>query len=150
MTEALELPGIEFTAVCDAYRGRAERARAMTEESARIYDDYREILDSKDVDAVIIGSPDHWHRQMSLDALAAGKDVYIEKPMTYTIGEGNEIAAAVTKSSRIYQVGSQGRAPPPAQGEDRVLGRLGQVTLIRVTYNRNTAGASIIHSVDAS
>src|SRR3990172_6063269 len=69
MTEALELRGVEFTAVCAAYRGRAERARALTEDRARIEDDYRRILDASDVDAVLIGSPDHWHRQMSLDAL---------------------------------------------------------------------------------
>ena len=147
MKEALELPGVEFTAVCDAYRGRAERARALTEESARIYDDYREILDSKEVDAVIIGSPDHWHRQMSLDALAAGKDVYIEKPMTYNVDEGNEIAAAVKKSARIYQVGSQGMSSATERKARELVssGALGQVTLIRATYNRNTAGGAWIY-----
>jgi len=154
MKEALELPGVEFTAVCDAYRGRAERARAMTEERARIHDDYREILDSTDVDAVIIGSPDHWHRQMSLDALAAGKDVYIEKPMTYAIDEGNEIAAAVKKSSRIYQVGSQGMSSATERKARELVqsGVLGQVTLIRATYNRNTAGGAWIYPIppDAS
>ncbi|MGH9321513.1 MAG: Gfo/Idh/MocA family protein [Vicinamibacteria bacterium] len=154
MKDALELPGVEFTAVCDAYRGRAEQARTLTEERARIYGDYREILDARDVDAVFIGSPDHWHRQMSLDALAAGKDVYIEKPMTYGIDEGNEIISAVKKSSRIYQVGSQGMSSP-TEGKARELvqsGALGQVTLIRATYNRNTAGGAWIYPIppDAS
>ncbi|MGH9390917.1 MAG: Gfo/Idh/MocA family protein, partial [Vicinamibacteria bacterium] len=154
MKEALELPGVEFTAVCDAYRGRAERARALTKESARIYDDYRRILEANDVDAVIIGSPDHWHRRMSLDALAAGKDVYIEKPMTYEIAEGNEIAAAVKKSSRIYQVGSQGMSSATERKARELVssGALGQVTLIRATYNRNTAGGAWIYPIppDAS
>ena len=89
-------------------KGRAEHAKAITGGEARIHADYREILDANDVDAVFIGSPDHWHRQMSLDALSAGKDVYIEKPMTYTVDEGLEIIAATEKSDRIYQVGSQG------------------------------------------
>jgi predicted dehydrogenase len=154
MKEALELPGVEFVAVCDAYQGRAERARAMTKDSARIEDDYRRILDAKDVDAVIIGSPDHWHRQMSLDALAAGKDVYIEKPMTYKIDEGNEIAAAVKKSSRIYQVGSQGMSSATERKARDLVSSdaLGQVTLIRASYNRNTAGGAWIYPIppDAS
>ena len=96
------LPGVELVAVCDAYKGRAEHAKAITGGEARIHADYREILDANDVDAVFIGSPDHWHRQMSLDALSAGKDVYIEKPMTYTVDEGLEIIAATEKSDRIY------------------------------------------------
>jgi predicted dehydrogenase len=154
MKDAFELPGVEFTAVCDAYRGRAEQAKAMTEGKARIYADYREILDAKDVDAVIIGSPDHWHRQMSLDALAAGKDVYIEKPMTYTVDEGNEIVAVVKKTNRIYQVGSQGMSSATERkARDLVQsGALGQVTMIRASYNRNSAGGAWIYPIppDAS
>jgi predicted dehydrogenase len=154
MKEALELPGVEFTAVCDAYRGRAEQAKAITGGTARIYADYREILDAKDVDAVFIGSPDHWHRQMSLDALAAGKDVYIEKPMTYSIDEGNEIVAAVKKAGRIYQVGSQGMSSATEKKARELVqsGALGQVTLIRASYNRNTAGGAWIYPIppDAS
>jgi predicted dehydrogenase len=149
MKEALELPGVEFVAVCDAYRGRAERAKAMTDGRAAICADYREILDSRDVDCVFIGSPDHWHRQMSLDALAAGKDVYIEKPMTYTVEEGNEIVAAVKKSGRIYQVGSQGMSSATELKARELVqsGALGQVTLIRATYNRNTAGGAWIYPI---
>jgi predicted dehydrogenase len=154
MKQALELPGVEFTAVCDAYRGRGERARALTEGRARIENDYRRVLEATDVDAVFIGSPDHWHRQMSLDALAAGKDVYIEKPMTYRIDEGNEILAAVGKHSRIYQVGSQGMSSATERKAKELIssGLLGQVTLIRATYNRNTAGGAWIYPIppDAS
>jgi predicted dehydrogenase len=149
MKEALELPGVEFVAVCDAYQGRAERAKAMTDGRAAIFGDYREILDSRDVDCVFIGSPDHWHRQMSLDALAAGKDVYIEKPMTYTVDEGNEVVAAVKKSGRIYQVGSQGMSSATELKARELVqsGALGQVTLIRATYNRNTAGGAWIYPI---
>jgi predicted dehydrogenase len=154
MKEVLELPGVEFAAVCDAYQGRAIRAKAMTGGSAKICADYREILDAKDVDAVIIASPDHWHRQMSLDALSAGKDVYIEKPMTYSVDEGNEVVAAVKKAGRIYQVGSQGiSSATERKARDLVQsGALGQVTLIRATYNRNSAGGAWLYPIppDAS
>lgn len=149
MVEAMKIPGVEIAAVCDAYQGRAERARQLTEDKARIYDDYRRILEEKEVDAVLIGSPDHWHRQMSLDALSVGKDVYIEKPMTYAVSEGLEILDAVKKSSRIYQVGSQGMSSPTQQLARELIqsGKLGQVTLIRATYNRNTAGGAWIYPI---
>jgi predicted dehydrogenase len=154
MRAVSELPGVEFTAVCDAYRGRAERAKALTDGRARIESDYRAILDATDVDAVFIGSPDHWHLPMSVDALAAGKDVYIEKPMTYAVDEGLEIVEAAKGSDRIYQVGSQGMSSA-TQLKARELvrsGALGQVTLIRATYNRNTASGAWIYPIppDAS
>jgi len=149
MNALQNLPGTEVVAVCDAYKGRAERARAMTQDLAVIYDDYRKILDLKDVDAVIIGSPDHWHHRMSLDALAAKKDVYIEKPMTYTIDEGLEILAAVKKSDRIYQVGSQGMSSATQQMARELVegGKLGQITMVRASYNRNTAGGAWIYPI---
>ena len=154
MKTALELPGVDFVAVSDAYQGRAEHARALTGDKARIVSDYREILDASDVDAVLIGSPDHWHRQMSLDALAAGKDVYIEKPMTYAVDEGLEILDAVGKSDRIYQVGSQGMSSATQKkAKDLVSsGALGQVTMIRASYNRNTASGAWLYPIpkDAS
>ena len=149
-----ELPGVEIVAVCDAYKGRAERARALTEGKARIVDDYRKILDDKSVDAVFIGTPDHWHRQMSLDALSAGKDIYIEKPMTLTIDEGHEIISATKSSSRIYQVGSQGMSSATQEMARRMVseGKLGQVTMIRASYNRNTASGAWLYPIppDAS
>jgi predicted dehydrogenase len=154
MKASLDFPGVDFVALCDAYNGRALRAKALTEDRARIHTDYREILDADDVDAVFIGTPDHWHQRMSLDALAAGKDVYIEKPMTYTVDEGLEIIAAVNASDRIYQVGSQGISSATEQ-KAKVLvqsGALGQVTMIRASYNRNSAGGAWIYPIppDAS
>jgi len=154
MSEALKLPGVDLVAVNDAYIGRGERAKAMTGGKARIVKDYREILDATDIDAVFIGTPDHWHRQMSLDALSAGKDVYIEKPMTYAVDEGLEIIAAAAKSDRIYQVGSQGISSATQLKAKELVkrGALGQVTMIRASYNRNTAGGAWIYPIppDAS
>jgi predicted dehydrogenase len=154
MESSLGIPGVEFAAVCDAYQGRAEQAKAIGGDMTRIYADYREILDARDIDAVFIGSPDHWHRQMSLDALAAGKDVYIEKPMTYAVDEGLEMIAAAKRSDRIYQVGSQGMSSATQMKAKEMIqsGDLGQVTLIRASYNRNTAGGAWIYPIppDAS
>lgn len=154
MKASLNLPGVDFVAVCDAYQGRAERAKALTGGKARIHTDYREVLDASDVDAVVIGTPDHWHRRMSLDALAAGKDVYIEKPMTYSVDEGLEIIRTVDETDRIFQVGSQGISSATEQkARDLVQsGALGQVTMIRASYNRNTAGGAWIYPIppDAS
>ena len=84
------------------------------------------------MDAVIIGSPDHWHVPMVLDALKAGKDVYCEKPITHTIAEGDSLIAAVHNSSRIVQIGTQQRSWPHfAEARELVAqGKLGKVTLI--------------------
>jgi predicted dehydrogenase len=151
---AARLPGVEFVAVCDAYTGRAERARARTNGKATIVGDYRQILEDKQVDAVIIATPDHWHKTMAIDALQAGKHVYIEKPLTYAIEDGQPIIDAAGRSGRILQVGSQvissatvGKAREMIQS-----GRLGQITLLRATYNRNTAEGAWIYPIppDAS
>ena len=75
-------------ALCDAYTGRLDRARARTGGKATVFKDYRELLASPSVDAVFIATPDHWHKTMAVDALAAGKDIYLEKPMTFTIADG--------------------------------------------------------------
>ncbi len=151
---AQSIPNVEIIAVCDAYRGRAERSKALTDGKAGIYDDYRRILDQAGVDAVIIGSPDHWHRQMCLDALAAGKDVYVEKPLTYRVEEGLEIMAAVRRTGRILQVGSQPMSSATQEKAREIVasGRLGQITMVRASYNRNTASGAWLYPIppDAS
>ncbi len=150
----LAVPGTEIVGVCDAYQGRLERAVDRTRGRAKIYKDYREILSDKGIDTVVISTPDHWHKIMALAALQAGKDVYIEKPLTYAIEEGNEVIAEVKKTNRILQVGSQGISSKIQQKAKEMVqsGRLGQVTLIRASYNRNTAGGAWIYPIppDAS
>jgi predicted dehydrogenase len=151
---AAPLPGVELVAVCDAYSGRAERARARTNGRATIYSDYRQILDSKEIDTVIVATPDHWHKTMVIDALQAGKDVYVEKPMTYAVDEGPQIVDAVRKTGRIVEVGSQGISSATAAKAREMIkaGRLGQITMVRATYNRNTAEGAWIYPIppDAS
>jgi predicted dehydrogenase len=105
---ALQIPGIKLVAVCDLYDGRLADAKKRW--GADIYTTkiYKEILNRKDIDAVIIGTPDHWHQQISVDAMRAGKHVYCEKPMVHAITEGPEVIKAQKETGKIFQVGSQG------------------------------------------
>jgi predicted dehydrogenase len=149
-----KMPDIEIVAVCDAYKGRLQRAIERTDGKAQPHDDYRKMLDLKDVDAIIIATPDHLHGQMLVDSIAAGKDVYIEKPLSYSIEDGKRMIAAARNSDRIIQVGSQGISSI-AQKRARELvasGAIGQVTMVRATYNRNTASGAWVYPIppDAS
>src|SRR5687768_9428917 len=105
---AQQIPGLEIVALCDAYAGRATRAQARAGGTAAITKDASELLARPGIDAVLVGTPDHLHKAITVAALDAGKDVYVEKPMTYTIDEGLEIIAAVKRNKRVLQVGSQG------------------------------------------
>src|SRR5499426_3776441 len=149
LDDVMKVPGFEVVALCDAYKGRIDHAVEMTRGRAKAYKDHRELLAAPGVDAVYIGTPDHLHKQHAIAALEAGKDVYIEKPLTYTVAEGVEIIAAVKKTGRILQVGSQ-NISSPAQIKAREIvasGRLGQITMIRATVNRNTAGGAWIYPI---
>lgn len=98
----------DVVAVCDVDRTRAEAASLGGKRA--IYDDYRRVLDRKDIDAVTIATPDHWHAKIALDAMRAGKDVYCQKPLTLTIDEGKKLSKAVKETGRIFQVGTQQRS----------------------------------------
>ncbi len=155
LIEACKATGtIDIVSLCDAYTGRAERAKARTGGTAAIVGDYRTILDDRSVDAVFIATPDHWHKTMAVAALDAGKDVYIEKPLTYAVAEGPEIIAAVDRHARILQVGSQDISTPRLHKAREIVrsGRLGQITLVRAAFNRNTAGGAWLYPIppDAS
>lgn len=105
---ALQHKDVVLTAVCDLYQGRIEAARQKWGSNLFTTTDYKEILKRKDVDAVIIGTPDHWHQPISIAALQAGKHVYCEKPMLHAVSEGHALLDAWKKSGKVYQVGSQG------------------------------------------
>ena len=146
--------GTEIVAVCDAYKGRLDRAVQRTGGRAKIVADYREILADKSIDVVTVASPDHWHKTHVMEALKAGKDVYCEKPLTYTADEGAEILEAVKQTGKLVQVGSQGISSATQQQarEMSQSGKLGKVTMIRASYNRNTASGAWIYPIppDAS
>ena len=124
--------GAEIVSVCDAYEPRRAEAREKLAPGAREHVDYREVLDRKDIDAVFVGSPDHWHVPMTIDAVRAGKDVYVEKPVSHTIEEGAKLIAAVEESRRVVQVGYQQRSWDVFQMGSEIIrsGRLGQITLV--------------------
>ena len=105
---ALQVPGIKLVAVCDLYDGRLADAKTRWGADLATTKVYKEILNRADVDAVIIATPDHWHQQISIDALKAGKHVYCEKPMVHSVAEGPAVIKAQKESGKIFQVGSQG------------------------------------------
>ena len=105
---ALQIPGVQLVGACDLYDGRLADARKEWGKDLFITKDHRELLARPDIDAVIIATPDHWHKQISVDALAAGKGVYCEKPMVHSITEGSAVIAAAKSSGKTFQVGSQG------------------------------------------
>jgi predicted dehydrogenase len=109
---AAKAENTEVVAVSDVYAPRLLEIRGKLAPNGQSYKDYREVLDRKDVDAIIIGTPDHWHVPMIMDAVAAGKDVYCEKPVSHSIEEGEKLLAAVASSKQIVQIGYQQRSWP--------------------------------------
>jgi len=114
LTDHLKQEGIECAALCDVDKNiLQERTKTITEltgKAPRQYDDYRRVIDDKDIDIVIIGTPDHWHCLPTVEACAAGKDVYVEKPLSNSIAECQVMLAAARKHKRIVQVGQQQRS----------------------------------------
>lgn len=149
MGDILGMPQFEVVGLCDAYKGRLDRALERTGGRPKVYRDHRELLAAPGIDAVYIGTPDHWHKDHAIAALEAGKDVYLEKPLTYTISEGTEIINAVRKTGKILQVGSQNISTPIQQKAREIIasGRLGQITMIRASVNRNSAGGSWVYPI---
>src|ERR1700679_795761 len=107
LTASLAVPGVECVAACDLYDSRHEAAQEAVQKKIPTTRNYKEILDRKDVDVVIVAVADHQHRRIVVDACAAGKDVYCEKPMSHTLEDGFAMVEAVRKGNRILQVGSQ-------------------------------------------
>lgn len=141
MQQTEEEKDIQVVAVSDIYTRRKQRARDIAKLADKdVHHDYRDLLARNDVDAVLIAAPDHWHGQMALDALASGKDVYLEKPMTHTLEEARAIVDAVKKYNRILQVGNQGLSSPGTHRSKELIaaGEIGELLCAQATSARNS------------
>src|SRR5450432_47358 len=111
LTVLNKVGGNDITAMCDVYKPHILKAKAKTPApDAKEYLEYQDILERKDIDAVVIGTPDHWHVPITIASVKAGKDVYCEKPVTHSIEEGAGLIAAVRDSKRVVQIGLQQRS----------------------------------------
>jgi predicted dehydrogenase len=126
----------QIVAVSDVYSPRIDDTTAKNAPGATGYADYRQLLERKDIDAVFIGSPDHWHTPMAIDAMRAGKDVYLEKPVTKTIEEGPLLEKAVAETGRVFQAGYQQRSWEHFQVAADLIaaGKLGKVSLVLASW----------------
>jgi predicted dehydrogenase len=127
--------------ISDIYKMAKERARQQGQlENKDVYHDYRDLLARKDIDAIYVVTPEHWHFRMAMDALHAGKDVYLEKPMTYTVEQAKELAAEVNKTGRVLQVGAQWCSDPRYHAAREIIekGWIGNVLWAQSTYSMNS------------
>lgn len=138
---ALQVAGIKIVAACDLYTGRLERAKELWGEDIFITRDYREILNRKDIDAVLIATPDHWHQTIAVAALKSGKHVYCEKPMVQNFNEGQEIIKAQKDSGKICQIGSQGMSSLGNEKAKELYedGAIGDIVMLDMYNDRYSA-----------
>ena len=151
---ALQVPGVKLVAVADCYDGRLAHAKELWGSDVFTTRDYKEILNRKDVDAVLIATPDHWHKQAAIDSMKAGKDVYLEKPMIHLYSDGPAIIEAAHSTNRILQVGSQ-RVSSIIYAKAKELlasGAIGKLNMVTARWDRNSSMGAWNYSVplDAS
>ncbi len=141
---ATTIPGVKLVAACDLYDARIDTAKKKWGNDIFTTKDYKEILNRKDIDAVIIGTPDHWHKDISVDAMNAGKHVYVEKPMIQHIDEGPAVIEAQRKNKVVLQVGSQGMSSLGNEKAKQLFeaGAIGQLNYVEGFWARNTPGGA--------
>jgi predicted dehydrogenase len=135
---------VDYAAACDVFSPHRERARKKAGAACASYNDFRKLLDRKDIDAVNIGTPDHWHTLIAIAACQAGKDIYCQKPLTLTIAEGQALVRAVRRYDRVFQTGSQQRSSSNFRYACELVrnGRIGKLQEIKTHVGRNPAGNS--------
>jgi len=135
----LKNPGVQMVAACDVWGDQIDKAKQMAP-GLQGFGDHRQLLESKDIDAVLIATPDHWHVPIAIDAMNAGKDVYVEKPLTKSPEEGPHAVKAARENKRVCQVGMQQRSGKhylEAKAQYIDAGRLGRITMARTWWHGN-------------
>jgi len=135
----MDQPDVEIRAVADAYGPRVDEGAALAGSRCAKYADFRRLLGDKNIDAVVVATPDHWHALITMMACAAGKDVYCEKPLTLFVQEGRWMIDVARRTKRIVQVGVQNRSGPNFQkaGESIRAGHIGEVVSVQNNFFRN-------------
>jgi predicted dehydrogenase len=144
LTNAIQLPGVECVAACDLYDGRHTLAKEIVSPNLPTTRRYQELLANKDIDCIVAAVPDHWHKQVVVDAMNAGKDIYCEKPMSHSVADGVEMVAAAQKTGRVVQIGSQ-RVSSVVCAKAKELfdqGAIGDVMLVEGSLGRNDPGGA--------
>src|SRR5438105_6909142 len=139
LASAIELPGVECVAACDLYDGRHTLAKEIVRPDLPTTRRYQELLADKNMDCIVAAVPDHWHKQVVVDAVNAGKDIYCEKPMSHSPADGVAMVAAAKNTGRIVQIGSQRVSSVICAKAKELLanGIIGMLTLVEGTYGRN-------------
>ena len=139
LNESIKLPDVECAAACDLYDGRHTLAREIVRADLPVTRRYRELLDNKDIDCIVAAVPDHWHKQIVVDAVSAGKDIYCEKPMSHSAADGVAMLDAAKRSGRIVQIGSQRVSSQICAKAKQMVasGMLGDLMLVEGWLGRN-------------
>src|SRR5436853_287006 len=139
LRDAIQLPGVECVAACDLYDGRHTLAQEIVGKKIPTTRRYKDLLDNKEIDCLIAAVPDHWHKQVVVDAVSAGKDIYCEKPMSHSAADGVAMVAAAQKTGRVVQIGSQRVSSVICAKAKELLanGVIGTLTLVEGSLGRN-------------
>jgi predicted dehydrogenase len=149
LATAVALPGVECVAAADLYDGRHTLAKEIAGSKIATTRSYKELLANKDIDCVIAAVPDHWHKQVFVDAVSAGKDIYLEKPMSHSPQDGIEMVAAAKKTGRIVQIGSQRVSSVICQKAKEMLaqGVIGDLNLVEGSLGRNDPNGAWVYPI---
>jgi len=144
LANAIQLPGVECVAACDLYDGRHTLAKEIVSPNLPTTRRYQELLANKEIDCIVAAVPDHWHKQVVVDAVNAGKDIYCEKPMSHSVADGVEMVAAAQKTGRVVQIGSQRVSSVVCAKAKEVFdqGAIGDVMLVEGSLGRNDPGGA--------